>query len=415
MSTRTLAVIEQEPEFVCTVRDEAVGLLGYVVVQASIGGHSCGGLRMSESVSIEELRNLATSMVLKYGFSYMAQGGAKAGIVAPIDLPADQKRRLLRRFGQIISPLVLGGYYYTGPDMGIHSEDIEDMLSSIGAYVATPRRGKGKKSGLYTAMAVMVAAEAASAAMEKGLEGKTVAIEGFGSVGSAFGMLMSQKKKARVVAISTTRGAIYNPKGLNVEQLQKLMERHGSSGVNAYEDADRIDNEELLLLDVDILAPCARQFAITAENAEKVKAPLICPGANNPIAPDVEEVLFRRKIVAIPDFVANCGGVLGNKIETLGVGEDFIESFIRNRNFNRVLAMIKRSQEVGEPMMSIAKPLAMKNFARMQQEASQSNVRSLVQKVGLGAFKAGLIPEFVARPLAPWYLDRAMRLPAQAN
>jgi glutamate dehydrogenase/leucine dehydrogenase len=354
-------------------------------------------------------------MVLKYGFNYMAQGGAKAGIAAPMDLPTDQKRRLLRRFGEIIAPMLLGGYYHTGPDMSVNAEDIEDMLAHIGAPVATPRKGKGKKSGLYTAMAVMVAAEAAAAGMETSLEGKTVAVEGFGAVGSAYAMLMTKKKKARVVAISTTKGAIFNPKGLDVDELLRLLARHGNALVNHYKDADCITNEELLLLDVDVLSPCARQFAITEENADKVKAPLICPGANNPTTLEAEDILFRRKIISVPDFVANCGGVLGNKIETLGVGEDFIESFIRNRNFNRVLSMLERSRKAGKPMLPIAIREAMDNFTRMQQAALQPGVGSIVQKVGLGAFKAGLIPGFVSKPLAPWYLSRAMRLPAQVN
>ncbi len=103
--------------------------------------------------------------------------------------------------------------------------------------------------------------------METTLQGKTVAIEGFGAVGSALAMLLTRKKNAKVVAISTSRGAIYNPAGLDIERLLKLRENYGDAVVNVFEDADRIDNEELLILDVDVLSPCARQFAIAAGNA----------------------------------------------------------------------------------------------------------------------------------------------------
>ncbi len=409
MSTHPAVAIEYEPEFVCTVQDKSAGLRGYLVVDASIGGHACGGLRMSEEVSIDELRLLARAMTLKYGFSYMAQGGAKAGIGADPDLPLDERQRLLHRFGQLIAPILRQGYYYTGPDMNVTAEDIDHVLKGAGVRVPSPRRGRGKKSGLYTAMAVMVAAEAATSAMQTTLEGKTVAIEGFGSVGSAFAMLMTRKKKAYVVAISTTRGAIYNPKGLDIELLLKLREQHGNSLVNAYEDADRIENEDLLLLDVDILSPCARQFPITGENADRVVASLVCPGANNPVTPAAEEILFRRNIMSIPHFAANCGGVIGNKVETLGVDEEFIESFIRRQNFDRIRSFFLRSSEAGEPMAAIAEREAMKAFVGMQHASRRDSLSSFVQRMGLRAFNAGLVPGFLTRSIAPLYLKRTMR------
>jgi glutamate dehydrogenase (NAD(P)+) len=408
MSLDPEPLFTHEPEFVCTVRDDSMGLLGHVVVYASIGGHACGGLRMFDTVCVEELRDLARSMTLKYGFSGMHQGGAKAGIVASPDMPVEQRRRLLFRFGELIAPLLRSGYYYSGPDMNTTADDVEHMLSAAGVRTPGPRRGMGKKSGLYTAMSVMVAAEAGASILNTGLEGKTVAIEGFGSVGSAFGMLMARKKHARIVAISTTKGAIYNPGGLDVERLLALRQRHGNDLVNAYDDADHIDNEELLLLDVDILSPCARRYAITKANVDKVQARLICPGANNPVTREAHDELFRRSVIAIPHFIANCGGVIGNKAEVLGVDEEFIESFIRQRNYERVRALIQRSRERREAMFDIALREASNSFERMRRNAVQKNAGRGLRSVGLRAFNAGLIPRAVARPLALWVLNRTM-------
>lgn len=412
MSSNFDVLVGYEPEFVCTVQDESIGLVGHVVVDASIAGHACGGLRLSNTVGINELKALARSMTLKYGYNHMAQGGAKAGIVADPDLPLERRRSLLYRFGQLIAPLLRGGYYFSGPDMNTTEDDVEHMLNGAGVHLPSPRKGKGQKSGLYTAMGVMVAAEAAASFMQTTLEGKTVAIEGFGAVGSALAMLMVRKKKAKVVAVSTTKGAIYDPRGLDVERLLKLRERYGNDAVNEYKEADRIENEDLLLLDVDVLSPCARQFAITAKNACRVRAPLICPGANNPATPEALEILFQRKIPAIPHFVANGGGVLGNKIEVLGLGEDFIESFMRRRNFPRIVSLMRRSQETDEPMIAIARREAREAFSAMQEKAGRPGMRSRAHDAGLRVFNSGLIPGFIVRPLAPLYLKRTMTVPA---
>ena len=412
MTTHQTLTIEYDPEFVCTVRDESIGLTGYLVVDASLAGHACGGLRLSEGVSIEELGSLARSMTLKYGFSYMKQGGAKAGIVADPDLPLEKRRRLLYRFGELLGPVLRQGYYYSGPDMNTTEEDIEHMLQGAGVHLPHPRRGKGKKSGLYTALAVMVAAEAAASAMETSLQGKTIAIEGFGAVGSPLAMLMAKKKGVKVLAVSTTKGAVYNPAGLDVERLLKLRQSHGNSLVTVYEDADRIDNEELLTLDVDIISPCARQWAITEANADRIKASLVCPGANNPVTPEAERMLFRRKIVSVPHFTANCGGVLGNKLEVVGVNEEYIESFIRKRNFDRIRSLIVRARDGSEPMTFIAEREAKRVFDKMREEARHATLPSLTHRVGLRVFNAGLIPDFMIRPLAPRYLERTMRLPS---
>jgi glutamate dehydrogenase (NAD(P)+) len=403
-------LVSDAPEFACTVHDESLGLIGYVVIDASIAGHACGGLRMSETVNISELKNLARSMTLKYGFNQMAQGGAKAGIVADRDMPVDERRRLLKRFGELIAPLLQTGYYNSGPDMSVTAADIEHMLSGARMRVPAPRKGMGKRSGLYTAMGVMTAAEAATSMMETTLQGKTVAIEGFGAVGSALAMLLTRKKNAKVVAISTSRGAIYNPAGLDIDRLLSLRESHGDSMVSVFENADRIDNEELLVLDVDILSPCARQFAVAAGNAAHIRARLLCPGANNPVAPGMEEILSDRNIMSIPDFVANGGGVLGNKIEVLGMGPDFIESFIRQRNFERIRSLIQQARETGATMAAIAERKAANAFTAMRQKAEQPDLGSFMGRAGLRLFNVGLIPAFITRPLAPLYLKRTMSL-----
>jgi glutamate dehydrogenase (NAD(P)+) len=397
-----------EPQFVGVASDRSIGLLGYVVVDSTIDGHACGGLRFDSGVTVEELKGLAWSMTLKYGFSGMAQGGAKAGISADPDLPEERRRELLVRFGEIIGPLLRSRFYISGTDMNTTVADIDTMMRAAAMKVPAPRRDKGKKSGLFTALGVMVAAEAAAPATGFTLAGSTVAIEGFGAVGSAFGWLMAKKKGAKVVAVSTSRGAIYNANGLDVEVLLRLREEFGNASVTAYEHADRIRNEELLELKVDLLSPCARHHCIDLNNVTRIQARLVCPGANIPVTHEADKVLFSRGIVSVPPFAANCGGVLGNKVEMLGVDDEFIEAFIRRKNAGRILALIAESRKIGEAPIFLAERYAMSRFRAMQETAVRGGIGGEIYRVGLKAFNAGLLPERVLRPLAPIYLEKAM-------
>ena len=119
-----------DPQFIGIVEDRSIGLLGYVVVDTTVNGHSCGGLRVLPGVTVEELKGLARAMTLKFGFSGMSQGGAKAGIVADQEISLEEKRKLLKRFTEIISPLLRSKYYITGPDMNTTIDDIDNVLSS---------------------------------------------------------------------------------------------------------------------------------------------------------------------------------------------------------------------------------------------------------------------------------------------
>ena len=396
------------PQFIGKVRDASIGLEGFVVVDSTVNEHSCGGVRMFDNVSQDQLKALARGMTLKYGFSGMEQGGAKAGVVIDPEAPRELKQRLLSRFGKIISPLLRSNYYIPGPDMNVDHSDIDVMMGSAGVSVPAPRRNKGKKGGLYTAIGVMVAIEACGAVDMIDLEGVTVAIQGLGSVGSALAFLLARKKGCKVVAASTTHGAIYDRQGLDVDELVSLRERHGNAAVEYYRRAERIPNDELLTLDVDVLAPCAGQYAITGENVADVKARYVCPGANNPVTADAEVEFFRRGVVSIPYFAANCGGVLGNKIEVLGVGTDYVEEAIRRKNATRLRQLITLSRERRQPMMQIAEEYAIRRFAATKVAAEERKAGSFVKSAGLKMFRNGLLPEKMLRLLGPAYVERTM-------
>lgn len=396
------------PQLIATVEDAAIGLKGYVVVDTTVQGRSCGGVRMFDDVCLDEIKGLARSMTLKYGFNGMAQGGAKAGIVADPEMPTEQKRRILRRWGEITAPLMTSRAYITGTDMNVWQGDIDAVHAAAGFKEPAPRRTKGRKSGLFTAYGVMVVTEAAAAFKGLDLSRCSVAVEGFGAVGSAYAMLMTQRKGARVVAISTTKGAIYNPAGLDVEKLLALKQQLGNSLVEDYDAAERIDPRELLTLDVDLLAPCARIHSIDATNAQRIRAPIVCPGANIPVTRRAAQILFERGVVSVPDFTANWGGVLGNKLEALGVSDDYVEAFFRKKNKHRILDLLSKAEARRKPLVEIAEGYALARFARIKEQAETKSARGYLKGLALRLFNSGVFPEVVYRPLAPAYFDRAL-------
>ncbi len=394
------------PQFEATVRDESIGLLGYVVVDSTVDEHSCGGIRISEDVSVEKLRAMARGMTLKYGFSGMEQGGAKAGIVGDAEGPLERKEQLLRRFGELIAPLLRSRYYISGPDMGITNAQVRAMLAAAGLQDPPLRRHKGTKSGYFTAVGVMVAMEACAEFTGKELSRSTVAIQGFGSVGSALAELLSKQCGAKVVAISNARGALYKPSGLDVDTLLSLGKQYGSDLVHHYPRAHTIALEDLDLLDVDILAPCAQLYSITLANASHVKARVVCPGANNPVSRRAEKVLFERGILSVPYFAANCGGVLGNRMEVLDVDDGVIEAYIRRKNRARVLQLLNAARDEHRMMIDIAEEYALRRFRANQGHPSTHPLSRRLRTVGIRMMNSGIVPLSVVRPFALAHLQK---------
>ena len=143
-------------------------------------------------------------------------------------------------------------------------------------------------------------------------------------------------------------------------------------------------------------------------NVQDVKAPIICPGANNPVSEAAERILFERRILSIPYFAANCGGVLGNRLEVLEVSDAFIESFIRKKNRPRILDLIITSRDLKKPIHIVADRYAMKRFRSMQEAAGRRSFQQVIQRKALRLFNTGLMPPRLLRPLAPWYFERTL-------
>ena len=199
------------------------------------------------------------------------------------------------------------GFFLTGPDMGTFPSDFApaDAGSDIPLW-AKEHEGLGMDD-LATGHGVKAAAQAALRHLGLELSGASVAIEGFGKVGAGTARAAAGGG-ARVVAISTVHGLLADPEGLDVESLIKLRGRHGDRLVEHGAVAAR-PREDLFELDCDVLVPGARPDSITQKVAESLRCAVVAPGANAPYAPGAVETLRRREIIAVPDFVANSGGV----------------------------------------------------------------------------------------------------------
>ena len=300
---------ELGPEKVLEIHSAKTGITAIVVVDSTALGPAIGGVRISPTVSKEELLRLARTMTLKNSLAGLPHGGGKAGIIAAPNDP--EKESYLRIFARQIRHL---HEYIPGPDMGSNEESMAWVYDEIERAVGLPEEIGGiplDKMGA-TGFGLSVCAEAASSHAGIDLKGARVAIQGFGSVGRAAARFLTEKKSI-VVAVSDTGGTIYHPGGLDYQELIKIKESGRS--VVAYNYGTVKDQDEIFSQDVEILIPAATPDVIHRGNVNTIKARLVLQGANIPITPEAEETLRTKGILSVPDFIANAGGVIMAALE----------------------------------------------------------------------------------------------------
>ena len=396
-----IRIEKREAQLVCRIV-EGEELIGCVVIDTTVGGRACGGVRLLPDVEEGELRLLARSMTLKYGFLGLPQGGAKAGIRGDPEAPPPERSRRIARFAGAVAPLLRSRTFVPAADMGTDDADVRRILQIAGVKPGA-RELYGVDSGYYTALTVMAGARCAARRLGLRLAGLTAAIEGFGKVGSALARLLAAAG-SRIVAISTSRGAIYSPAGLDVERLVTLAARKNADPVEGYREAQRLPREALLELPVDLLSPCARHHSLRADNARAVPARIVSAGANNPLTPDAERILFQRGVICLPDFVTNAGGVLGGTMAFASVGRRRIERFVETEFEARIAWMLEEAQRRTLPPSAIATSLAERRFDEVRRAAERRTPRAALFAAGLALYRRGLVPGRLVAPLAlPFY------------
>jgi glutamate dehydrogenase (NAD(P)+) len=310
-------------------------------------GPTKGGIRYHPGVTLDECRALAMWMTWKCSLMNLPYGGAKGGVVVdPGTLSKRELEKMTRRYATEVSIMMGPERDIPAPDVGTNAQVmawIMDTYSmhrgySIPAVVTGKPVDVGGTAGREYATGLGVTYITRAILKQrtgKSLEDISVAVQGFGNVGSWTARTMHERG-ARIVAIGDVSGAIYSDRGLDLVALRRHVSEAGS--VVGFPDADKLSNDELLALNVDVLVPAALEGQITSANANSIGASLIAEGANGPTTPEAEKILLDKGVIIIPDILCNSGGVVVSYFEWVQSLQSFFwdESAVR-RNMERTL------------------------------------------------------------------------------
>jgi glutamate dehydrogenase/leucine dehydrogenase len=397
----------EHEQTVLSVRDEGAGLEGWVVIDTIVAGMSSGGLRMTPTVDEEELRLLARTMTLKYGFLGFPKGGAKAGIrFDPERDPAGALDRL-GRFGREIRPLIESRRYYPGPDMGTDDEKIRHLIRESGAPLREEETWPWADSGRFTAVGLVSALLASArhhAVPERDL---SVTIEGIGAVGLAAARLLAARG-VRVSAVSNRFGRIACDGGFDPEGWETFAAAEGAAAISRLPGGRSITREEFLSLPVVAFLPCAASRTLREEDAGRLGARWVVSGANHPFDAGVREALETRGAIVLPDFVTNAGGVLGGALAFGGLSIARSEEHVRAMIGGATAALLSESARRGVSPVVLAERTAKARFLQVSETGS-----SRLLLFGLSLRKKGMVPRpaagFAAEAYARSLRERLLR------
>jgi glutamate dehydrogenase (NAD(P)+) len=290
---------------------------GYRVLYNTSRGPAKGGIRFDMNVTLEEVKALAAWMTWKCAVVNLPFGGAKGGVICdPLSMSVGELERVTRRYTKGIISLLGPDTDVPAPDVNTNERVMAWLMDTYSMHVGRTENavttGKpvemggslGRKEA--TGRGCMLVTKEALQHLGMDIKGATVAVQGFGNVGSIAAKLMAEQG-ARIIGISDRAGAFYNAKGIDVDAAIKHVQQHRS--LEGFTGADPIEPEELLTLEVDVLVPAALENVITTKNAPKIRAKVICEGANGPTTAAADPILDEKGIFVIPDILANAGGV----------------------------------------------------------------------------------------------------------
>jgi glutamate dehydrogenase (NAD(P)+) len=291
--------------------------MGYRVQHNVARGPGKGGIRFHPNVTLDEVKALAAWMTWKTAMVNVPFGGAKGGVICdPKRMSKSELERMTRRYASEILPIIGPFLDIPAPDVYTDAQTMAWIMDTYAMTVGHSAHGvvTGKPLSIggsvgrseATARGLLFVVEEACKLKKISLRGATVAIQGFGNAGATAARLFAEKK-AKIIALSDTRGGVTNSRGIDPIKAFRYKERSGT--VVGMPGASRISNEELLAMKCDILIPAALENVITLQNAEAVKARIVAEAANGPTTPHADEILARRGITVLPDILANAGGV----------------------------------------------------------------------------------------------------------
>lgn len=298
-------------------------LVGYRVQHDGARGPMKGGLRYHPHVDLDEVRALASLMTWKTAVVNIPYGGAKGGVtVDPRTLSKAEKERVTRKLVDQIHQVIGPDLDIPAPDMGTSHEEMAWIMNQYAKYHGfNPGVVTGKPVEHYgipgreeaTGRGVGLLTLKTLTRLGRKAPGTTVALQGFGNVGSHTAKFLAEAD-CKIVAISDHTGAWFHPDGIDLKKALKHLCEHGGK-LDGFCCGERIEGEALLELEVDVLIPAAIGGVVHAENAARIKAPILVEGANAPVTPEADEALHARGVVVLPDILANSGGVTASYFE----------------------------------------------------------------------------------------------------
>jgi len=319
---------------------------GYRVTHNIARGPSKGGIRYHPGVTLDEVKALSMWMTWKCALANIPFGGAKGGVIVdPKALSRRELERMTRRFTSEIINEIGPEKDIPAPDVGTDARvmawifDTYSMNkghSVLGVVTGKPLAiGGSLGREEATARGALYVLRGAARKKELSLNGATIAIQGFGNVGLHLARLVAQDG-AKVVALSDSAGGIHNANGIDVAAA--IAHKRDSGTLGGLPDTDPISNDDLLLLDVDVLAPCALEQVINESNASRIKARIVVEGANGPVTPTADEILEQNGVLILPDILANAGGVVVSYFEWVqGLQEYFWKEDEVNAKLNDIV------------------------------------------------------------------------------
>jgi glutamate dehydrogenase (NAD(P)+) len=285
-----------------------------------------GGIRYHPQVTIDEVKALSMWMTWKCAVADIPYGGGKGGIICnPKEMSDGELERMTRRYAYAIADIIGPHTDIPAPDVYTGGKEmawIMDTYSALKGNFVQPEIITGKPIAIggslgrneATGRGLGFTVREAAKKLKINMKTATVAVEGFGNAGQ-FASQFVEEQGAKVIAASDSRGGVYNKAGMEVAALRKHKERTGS--VVGFPGAKSMSNEELLETECTILIPAALENQITGKNVGKVKAKIMAEAANGPTTPEADDILYRNKILTIPDILANGGGVTVSYFEWL--------------------------------------------------------------------------------------------------
>lgn len=346
---------EWGPEKIIEVYDPKIALKGILVIDNTALGLGKGGIRITPIVTVEEVFRLARTMTWKCALAELPFGGAKSGIVADSgNMTKERKKILIQTFSKALKT-VSPRWYVAGPDVNTGEEEMKWYAEANGSLRSCTGKPEfmcvklGEKCGIpheYGSTGFGVAQSTLVATQQIGLVISDVAIamEGFGNVGTFTAQHLSELG-AKIVAVSDSKGVIHNPDGLDVKKLLTTKQRTGS--VINYRPGKVLPNEELFGLSADVLIPAALSDSITKETVDKIKVKIVVEAANIPMTQKIEDVLYKRGVLVVPDFVANAGGVISSYAEYRGSNPKQMFRLIERKIKKNTKMVLERADEEG--------------------------------------------------------------------